>query len=49
MLIEDIAFNERVTSMQDQLTKECIEIDQHFKQILSENGYDVCFNCGGKE
>lgn len=29
--------------------QECIKIGEHFKRILPKNGYDVCFNCGGKE
>lgn len=28
---------------------ECMGTDEHRKRVISEGGYDVCFNCGGKE
>jgi hypothetical protein len=27
---------------------ECIAEGEHFRQITSVGGYDVCFNCGAK-
>jgi hypothetical protein len=26
--------------------KECVDIGEHFRRIVSVNGYDVCDNCG---
>lgn len=34
---------------QKQATDECISIGEHFKSVISDGGYDVCFNCGGRE
>lgn len=31
---------------QEQSRKECVEIGEHFLRTISENGDDVCFNCG---
>lgn len=31
-----------------QAVKECVEAGQHFRGVISQGGYDVCFNCGGK-
>lgn len=45
MALDEIA-EQQLTQEQD--TEDCIASGEHFKMILSENGYDVCFNCGGK-
>ncbi len=31
---------------QAQATAECVEIRQHFVSIVSDDGHDICFNCG---
>lgn len=29
-------------------TADCVAIGEHFKRIVSVQGQDLCFNCGGK-
>lgn len=29
--------------------QECKDIGEHMKHIYSEDGFDKCYNCGGKE
>lgn len=42
--ITDIINNTPVDEVQ-----ECKDSGEHFKRVLPENGYDVCFNCGAKD
>jgi len=42
-----------LVDLNDEYTKlqrvECVAEGEHNKRIVSDGGYDVCFNCGAKE
>lgn len=40
---------EEVAQYVEDMQLECAESGEHFKLIFSENGNDVCLNCGGVE
>lgn len=49
MTLDEIADQQLVEQEIEQAKQECQEIGEHFKRVIPSGGYDVCFNCGGKE
>lgn len=39
-------YHMRLIQQKEQNLKECIDMHQHMLRTISENGNDVCFNCG---